>query len=305
MSGSAARFISGDRTVVSGDLERIGPLDRFAAADYVLSRRTPEGGYSYYRTPEWGIEEPNAPDTLAALESLRILGVDPPSADETVRWLLELQDGDGGYPSLTICWATLRALDLLGMRASRSPIAWLATIEPSSPSISGPRDLRGALGEAERYIEVIGLSGGEVRDSVRSVIRDLLAIASDPAGGWARPGPELETTAIACRLAEAADIAGTIAESTLRFLHRCEDPVLGLRLSPEGRATAIDAIWGGLVLYQMLGARPRFPGPIGTNLALLQRRDGGLGARHRAISTLAATWRGLEAEELLFDPKER
>jgi hypothetical protein len=52
---------------------------------------TPHGGYCFYRTPEWGVEEPNAPDTLAALASLRIVGVDPPELETTVRRLRGLQ----------------------------------------------------------------------------------------------------------------------------------------------------------------------------------------------------------------------
>jgi len=40
----------------------------------VIGRRTPEGGYCFYRTPEWGVEEPDARDTLAALKTLRLPG---------------------------------------------------------------------------------------------------------------------------------------------------------------------------------------------------------------------------------------
>jgi PEP-utilising enzyme, PEP-binding domain len=76
-------------------------LDREAALRYVLSRRTPEGGYCFYRKPKWGEEEPNAPDTLAAMESLRPLDVEPPEPERTERFLCSLQDEDGDYPTLT------------------------------------------------------------------------------------------------------------------------------------------------------------------------------------------------------------
>jgi hypothetical protein len=46
-----------------------------------------------YRTPNWGPEEPA---TLAALESLRPLGVEPPQTERTQRFLRSLQDEDGG-----------------------------------------------------------------------------------------------------------------------------------------------------------------------------------------------------------------
>ena len=66
-------------------------IDREAAGRYVLSRRTAEGGYCFYRTPQWGVEEPNAPDTLAALGSLRLLGIAAPAPQATGRWVHALQ----------------------------------------------------------------------------------------------------------------------------------------------------------------------------------------------------------------------
>ncbi len=56
-----------------------------------------------------GVEEANAPDTLAALESLRILRIG------AGRWL----------PTLTIGSAALRAIDVLGLEPIRSPAPWL------------------------------------------------------------------------------------------------------------------------------------------------------------------------------------
>lgn len=38
-----------------------GCLDRAAIGRYVVGRRTPEGGYCFYRTPQWAVEEPNDP----------------------------------------------------------------------------------------------------------------------------------------------------------------------------------------------------------------------------------------------------
>jgi hypothetical protein len=64
------------------------------------------------------VEEPNAPDTLAALQSLRLLGVEPPEPERT-------EDGDGDYATLTIGWAALLGLDALGAEPSQSLVVWL------------------------------------------------------------------------------------------------------------------------------------------------------------------------------------
>ncbi len=93
-------------------------LDREAALRYVLSWRTAEGGYCFYRKPKWGVEEPNAPDTLAAAgcddgrDECVVPGAairrrhrrsqpSPPEPERTERFLCSLQDEDGDYPTLT------------------------------------------------------------------------------------------------------------------------------------------------------------------------------------------------------------
>jgi hypothetical protein len=203
-------------------------LDREAAGRYVLGRRTPAGGYSFYRTPEWGVEEPNAPDTLAAIESLR---------------LTELVRLDDRRPST----------------------------------------------------------------QERQAAGMLLDAAWDPSGGWARPSADLETTAIALHASELTGLPGlrrsdraTIAS----FVRRCEDEVLGLRVAPTARTTSAGVLLSGLELARLFDLRLRHRQAIATNLALLQRPDGGLGARHRAISTLKDTWQGLRAAHLLDEHQE-
>ena len=101
-----------DRDVIGFDIGAVGA--------YVLSRRTPTGGYCFYRTPAWGVEEPNAPDTFAALESLRLLGLEVPEPDLTRTWLRSLQDDQGGFTTLTVGWAALRG--------ARTPPRWPTSI---------------------------------------------------------------------------------------------------------------------------------------------------------------------------------
>lgn len=84
-----------------------------------------------------------------------------------------------------------------------------------------------------------------------------------------------------------------------RFLVSCEDELVGLRLAPDARTTSVGALWGGLALASTLHRRLCYLDAVRQQLVLLQRADGGLGARHRAISALHATWLGLEAMALL------
>ena len=213
--------------------ERPSVINRDAAIGYVLGRRTPPGGYSFYRTPKWGVEEPNSPDTLAALESLRLLGVAAPAPELTGRWLRGLQSADGHYQTLTIGWAALRR--------------------------------------------------------------------------WARPGADLETTAVAVRVTALLGLPGESEAATSEFLHRCEDAVFGLRLAPRTAATTVGALRHGLLIACALSLPLRYPDAISRSIGRLQRPSGGLGGRDGAIATLRDTWLGLHAACLLdrLEEKER
>jgi hypothetical protein len=274
-------------------------LDRAAVGRYVLGRRTPEGGYCFYRTPQWAVEEPNAPDTLAALESLKLLDVDIPAPRQTGDWLRGLQDGSGGYPTLTIGWAALRALDVLTVEPKSSPDQWLRGRLEAFCNCDGPRDWRAAIIDGVHLCELMRLWHSVLHGSERNSIAALVDAARATDGGWASPGADLETTAMGLRLAQLVNPHWQPDPPLATFLGRCEDELLGLRLAPDAGTTSVGALWGGLALGDAVGRRLRYLGAVKQQLVLLQRPDGGLGARHRAISALQATWLGLEAAALL------
>lgn len=275
-----------------------GVVDRGAAARYVLGRRTPDGGYSFYRTPSWGVEEPNAPDTLAALESLRVVGVDVPEPRETTGWLRSLQDHEGGFATLTIGWAALRALDVLRATPPLSPEGWLHRVVETVSRPDVERSWRGALVDALHLLEIDELAFVG-RPLATSFVAGLLEAAREPDGGWARPGADLATTAVAMRLAHLAHLDAGEQDVAARYVQRCEDASLGLRLSPDAAATSAGALCGGLTILGSTGLSGRFLGAVARQLVLLQGSDGGFAARHRGLSTLQDTWRGLEAARLL------
>lgn len=279
-------------------------LDQDAAGRYVLSCRTIEGGYSFYRTPEWNVEEPNALDTLSALESLRILGTEAPDPEGTSNWVRRLQDEDGSYPTLTIGWAAIRSCSLLETQPRCSPITWLRQWRETVFAEQRERDRSGELHELLHFVDLARLTGLGLRAEELTALTEMLERWRDPSGGWTAPSADVDTTATALCLAKRSGLPLSRGGETETFVRSCEDAVLGLRLSSSGRATSVGALLGGLTILRLLGRRPRYPESIAMNLAMLQNANGGLGARHHAISTLQHTWQGLEASRLLHDLKE-
>lgn len=271
-------------------------MDREAAGRYVLSRHDPGSGYSFYRTPEWGIEEPNPPDTLAALRTLRLLSLAVPERQATIDWLRSLQADDGSFPTLTIGWATLCSLAELGVGPRLPPPPrWWAEHERILGA-DGSRDWAGTLRDALHLLHILRLAGIPF-DPAR--IQRLLDRSRDAGGGWARPGGDLETTALVLLVACLAEVDGDVSGEAAAFLHRCEDPVLGLRMSPDAGASTVGTLWGGAVIADHLGRRLRYPDRVAAALGLAQRADGGFGPRHLAISNLQDTWLGVAADRLL------
>lgn len=280
-------------------------MDREAAGRYVLGRHDPGSGYCFYRTPEWGVEEPDAPDTLAALRTLGLLSLAVPEPQATVDWLRSLQEGDGSFPTLTIGWATLCALAELGTVPCRPPAPVWLNERQKVLDTGGSRDWAGTLRDALHLLEILRLANASPEPATA---RRLLERAGEAGGGWARPGAELETTAVALLVAGLAgvDDAGVddgvdneVSSNVGAFLRRCEDPVLGLRMSPGAAASTVGALWGGAVIADRLGLRLSYPEQVAAGLALAQRPDGGLGPRDLAISTLQDTWLGVAADRLL------
>ncbi|HVM67390.1 MAG TPA: prenyltransferase/squalene oxidase repeat-containing protein [Acidimicrobiales bacterium] len=295
-------------------------LDLAAARRYVLGRRTVAGGYCFYRVPAWGVEEPNAPDTLAALESLRLLRTPPQGAAATAQWLRGLQSADGGYPTRVIGWAALRGLDVLGARprasAQRWLAAWAATVGgpfvdggwaaavgvPSADgewaAAVGDGEWAAAVGDAMRLVELHRVAAVPLAPQALARIAGLLGAGRGPASSAAPASADLATAALARRLAGSAGVA-TDDAATIGVLRGCEDAALGFRLRADAAATSVGALLGGLWLARATATPVRYPEAVAERLASLQRADGGLGSRDRAISTLHATWLGLLAARLL------
>lgn len=273
-------------------------LNRAAAGRYVLSRHDPGAGYSFYRVPEWGVEEPHAPDTFFALRCLNLLNLEIPEPTETATWLRSLQAAGGGYPSVPIGWGAMRALGELGLRPKWSSSTWVLEEWARAFARDGRRrrEWAGALRTARQLIEMRQFCGLELKaDDVDA----LLTESMDPRGGWAAPGADLESTAVALQIADAIDERERYDEAAAVLLSRCGDKLLGFLVAPMSGSTSTGALWGGLTIVDVLKLTLHHGGAIARNLRSAQRVDGGVGRRSDAISTLHDTLVAIEADLLL------
>ncbi|MFA6380932.1 MAG: hypothetical protein WCW88_07495, partial [Acidithiobacillus sp.] len=74
------------------------------------------------------------------------------------------------------------------------------------------------------------------------------------------------------------------------FLHACEDATLGLRLSPDGASTRLEAIFWGILQMVHLHIAPQYPQAVMAYVRACQTVNGGFGRRAGAIPTLEGTF---------------
>ena len=101
---------------------------------------------------------PDADDTAAALLALNLLGCDPEPAEQGLRWLLGLQNRDGGMPTFCKGWGRLpfdRSCPDLTAHAIRACIAWRSRMPPDLQK-KITRFLRRSL----RYLQTHQQTGG-------------------------------------------------------------------------------------------------------------------------------------------------
>jgi len=233
--------------------DRLRPEQRRALREWLLAQQhrrlhpytgAPPGGWAWTHL-SGGV--PDADDTAGALLALRRLGpADEPlrsAADDGARWLMDLQNADGGTPTFCRGWGRLpfdRSSPDLTAHAMRALLAWEADLSPGLrrrvPSALrrgveylrrtqredgswvplwfgnqlAPDHANPTYGTARVLLALTALAGrarGDVSELIRRG-RGWLASAQNPDGGWggARSVPSsIEETAVAVEaLAEVA-----------------------------------------------------------------------------------------------------
>lgn len=257
---------------------------------YLLGRRTPEGGFCFYRYGPWKVEEPNAPDTWAALASLRHLGAALPSPERTVAWLRGQQAADGGFQSLLIGEAVLSALGLLQAEPMYDPRRFIqAWAERVSRSNTQAGDIEAWLHGVQRCIRLL-ISMELPLAPLRTAVTTRLSSLRGSLDAHPSTAPTLLATG------RALDILVRFQEppgTALMFLRRCEDPKLGLTLVPGSSATWLEVHQVGLRALRSLGEFPRFPDAIRTFARRCQGTEGGFSRVPGALPNLRDTWLAL------------
>lgn len=285
----------------SGPNTRWRGIDARACVDYVLGHQTTEGGFCFYSYRPWGVEEPNTPDTLAAVSILGLLERPVPRRESCTEWLQAQQDARGGYGTLVIGYAALTALARLGAAPARNPREFLDRTG-ALLGLTGTgervhtRDLHAVL----KCIELWRAHGIVAQQEVRTRVAALLERLRAARGGYVSASASLPETVAAVALADEFDIH-VDAKRLLAYLRRCEGPPYGFNVAPWAVSSDLEAQRAALWLLRRFGARPRHPVLVREFVALCQTASGGFGRAHGAIARLSDSLHALEILSFLSE----
>ena len=256
------------------------------AQNYVLSRQSADSGFCFYRV--WGVEESTAPDTFYAVAMLRLWGMVIPHSAEMIRWLQSLQDDQGRYSSLTNASFVVRALSLLAAAPLCDPRPHLLNWATQAAGRKGTVDSE-TLRDWQRCVQLQRLLATDepLPEIMRSGAEAILHGMEAAAGGFGSH-PNLIDSGIAWALQRLLGQPHRLRDQV--FLHACEDATLGLRLSPDGASTRLEAIFWGILQMVHLHIAPQYPQAIMAYVRACQPVNGGFGRRAGAIATLEGTF---------------
>ena len=275
-------------------------VDIEACYAYTLGRQTRHGGFCYYAYVPWGVEEPNALDTNAALAILDLLKRPVPRSEDCADWLLAVQDELGGYSSMLIGWSTLKALRLLGLVPSRDPHGYLRNAAERLLQVTrASHGLAGWLTNALRCFDLWMDFGLRPGNRERQGLAGALATLRSDDGGCGAPGANLPETAMAATLAAIMDLP-TEAPG-LSYARRCERPPYGFNITPTATSSSLECQHAGLRVLRAFGTWPTDPALIRGYVRACQTDAGGFGRVPRAIPRLDDSLRALECLSLLAD----
>ncbi len=269
-------------------------IDIQACMRYIASRQDPDGGFCFYR--DFGVNESNAPDTLAAVAGLNLLGEPVPRRPDVATWLRRQQRDKGDFATLTIAWACVKALRLLETEPEHDArpyaLGWAQRLLRPGKTPGGGT-LR-ALVQITDLLDILAIvPGREISEAGLRLLKDL----EGPEGGYGAPGASLVDTWRALQVAGRLD--GNLETEALDYARCCEHPAYGFNIAPRAVTTAVEVQVAGLEVLARCGASPRYAGAARRFVAACQTPQGGFARVPGALTRLEDTWLGLRALDCL------
>jgi hypothetical protein len=279
-------------SLAMGVNEKLLQFDVQQLVGYVISTRSDDGGYCFYR-----LNESNAADTFYAVYVLTAHKWPVPEPEQTIEYLQQRQGSNGSFKSPYIADYVLRALDLLGVPPLFDPGEFLHSQLRSTLSIvSKPYyELSNSFLESlGRSVAILALRHEEPSQAAKTEVVAAVHPYKRPDGGFGAEHASVYSTYSAVQ-ALSFSASGCLT-GVAQWIRRCEWQTGGFSQMPMTTPNYLDEIHQGLSIMQAVNERPCYPHETARFIGQLQNANGGFRrAAASGISSLENAFYALKA----------
>jgi hypothetical protein len=286
--------------VMTGLDNRLLTFDVRELVDYVISTRSEDGGYCFYR-----LKESNAADTFYAVHILKSLRYAVPRPETTAEFFQHYQGTDGSFQSIYVASYVVQGLALLGVQPLFDPYGFIV------------RHLKGTLGITKQLsyelsdalLEPIGtavalleLIRGDIPTQLTREIYKAVNPYKRTDGGFGAVHSNVYATYYAVRAVATSPLASGTLKGVSTWIRRCEWPTGGFSKTPDNTPNYLDEVYQALYLMRAANERPRYIHKTARFIGRLQNANGGFRrAYDSGISSLENAYYAVKAlEELTY-----
>jgi hypothetical protein len=260
-------------------------IDR--AVDYVVSRQCRNGGFCYYRSDDFDLEEPNLRDTYYAVAACKLLTREIPNRDRVVDYLRSMRTA--GRQSSYLYYYAFTA-QRLGEPELLDQVFLdrVAELRINLPQADKNVPLSDWLEDSLWIIRLKKtFTNHSAMDEVKNFVRDLFR------SGGVGVKPNLVDTYLALSvLAELNGLAGL--DKAKAFVNRLQLPSFGFGYTEDSLSSpSIDIVYAGVFSCALLGLRVRYPADIVNSILMSQRVHGGFTRSPDSLGDLDTHFRAL------------
>lgn len=258
------------------------------AAEYVLARQCPDGGFCFYRTQD--LNEPNLADTYHALSVLRLLGREVPRCEQVLSF-------SSGFPGRSQPDDLYHLTGIALLTQAEAPVL-SAYREPSMAlSLAPPPHRQSTEASAwltrARTVVLLKRRLGVLAHS-QGLCPIIVSLMHD--GGFG-PGPNLLDTLSAIEILAAHDVPLAMP-GLARFIDELQHPSCTFTMTRTSRMERLELVAAGVACCRVLKTPVRYATEALRFILACQTQHGGFAAApdalpdivltHQAVATLLA-----------------
>jgi len=265
------------------------------AADYVLSRRNADGGYTF-----WQGADSNAQDTYYGLAIMRLLASPLPNVGETVKWLrgFELGNVYSYYyvgKSLLLCGETM---DDRFKKYVGSAIMSRRHFE----SVDVYVEFASEFQAASMVLEIARLVEFDLDDRGGGLVDWLLGFRNRDGGFGVHENSNINSTYYAVSSLRMLGFDINRMQDTVAFVRKCEKPNGGFTVIPHAYEPYVEYTFYGVMALEALNEKCRFPSRTVDFLLRCQNNNGGFARSDLGVSAFEYTFQAVNVMQKLAQP---